>query len=299
MESLLFTGGTGFLGANVKPILDRRYNVTTIGITDRDMLKANFAKETPVLPVHYDIVLHAAGKAHVYPKTEAERQAFFDINYTGTIHLCEALEKVGVPRAFIFISTAAVYGEELAENIPESAPLVGKTPYALSKLKAEEYLSEWCGKNGVKLGILRPSLLVGPNAPGNLGAMVKGIQKGYYFNIAGGEAHKSFLMAVDIGNIVPLIVEKGGVFNVCDTRQPTYGEISASVARQLGKGKPLSIPYWLANCVAKIGDIVGGKFPLDSNKLHKMVTSSTLSNEKIKHELGWEPLDVLDNYKIK
>lgn len=141
------------------------------------------------------------------------------------------MEKVGVPRAFIFISTAAVYGEKLAENIPESAPLVGKTPYALSKLKAEEYLSEWCGKNGVKLGILRPSLLVGPNVPGNLGAMVKGIQKGYYFNIAGGKAHKSFLMAEDIANIVPLIAEKGGVYNVCDTRQPTYGEISASIAK--------------------------------------------------------------------
>lgn len=299
MEKLLFTGGTGFLGANVKPILEKQYDVTTIGITDKDMLKANFAKETPRLPEHYDIVLHAAGKAHVYPKTEAERQAFFDINYTGTIHLCDALEKVGAPKAFIFISTAAVYGEELAENIEETAPLVGKTPYALSKLQAEEYLTEWCKEHSVTLGILRPSLLVGPNAPGNLGAMVKGIQKGYYFNIAGGKAHKSFLMAEDIANIVPLIAEKGGVFNVCDTRQPTYGEMSASVAKQLGKGKPLSIPYWMAKCAAFVGDMLGGKFPLDSNRLHKMVTSSTLSNEKVKRELGWEPLDVLDNYKIK
>lgn len=298
MEKLLFTGGTGFLGTNVKPILDERYAVTTIGITDRDKLKANFVKETPALPEHYNIVLHAAGKAHAYPKTEAERQAFFDINYTGTIHLCDALEEVGVPRAFIFISTAAVYGEEPAENIPETAPLLGKTPYALSKLKAEEYLTDWCMRHGVVLGILRPSLLVGPNAPGNLGAMVKGIKKGYYFNIDGGKAHKSFLMVEDIANIVPLIAEKGGVFNVCDTHQPTYGEISSLVAKQLGKEKPLSLPYWIAWCAAKLGDIMGGKLLLDSNRLHKMVTSSTLSNEKVKRELDWEPLDVIENYKI-
>lgn len=298
METLLFTGGTGFLGTNVKPILDGRYKVTTIGITDLDKLKTNFAKETPDLPEHYDIVLHAAGKAHVYPKTETERQAFFDINYTGTIHLCDALEIVGVPRAFIFISTAAVYGEEPAENILETAPLVGKTPYALSKLKAEEYLTDWCAKHSVVLGILRPSLLVGPNAPGNLGNMVMGIKKGYYLNIAGGKARKSFLMAEDIANIVPIIAEKGGVFNVCDTHQPTYGEISSSVAKQLGKRKPISLPYWIAWCAAKMGDIMGGRFPLDSNRLHKLLTSSTLSNEKVKRELGWEPLDVLENYKI-
>lgn len=294
----MFTGGTGFLGANVKPILDRMYQVTTIGISDNDEIKANLAKDVPILPKRYDIVLHAAGKAHVYPKTEVEKQSFFDINFIGTKHLCMALEKVGTPHAFIFISSAAVYGDELAENIKESAPLNGNTPYAISKIQAERHLIKWCREHNVVLGILRPSLLVGKNAPGNLGAMVKGIQKGYYFNIAGGNAHKSFLMAEDIANIVPLIVNKGGIYNVCDTRQPTYGEISASIARQLGKRTPFSLPYWLAWCAAKVGDVFGSKFPIDSNRLHKMVTSCTLSNEKIKRELKWNPIDVLDNYRI-
>jgi nucleoside-diphosphate-sugar epimerase len=97
---------------------------------------------------------------------------------------------------------------------------------------------------------------------------------------------------------VPLAAEKGGIYNVCDTRQPSYGEISNSVAKQLGKSKPLSIPYRIAWCIAKFGDLFNGKFPLDSNRLHKMMTSSTLSNEKVKRELGWEPLDVIENYKI-
>ena len=85
MQKLLFTGGTGFLGKNVMPLLKERYEVTTCGITPDDMLKSNLAKEVPDLPERYDVVLHAAGKAHTVPKTEAEKQVFYDVNYQGTI----------------------------------------------------------------------------------------------------------------------------------------------------------------------------------------------------------------------
>ena len=298
MEKILFTGGTGFLGKNVRPILDKEYEVTTCGITSEDMIKANLAKETPKLDKHYDIVLHACGKAHVVPKTEAEKKAFFDVNYTGTKHLCEALEKVGVPKAIVFISTVAVYGCEYGDLITEEHPLEGKTPYAKSKIMAEEYLTEWCKKNNVVLGILRPSLLAGKDAPGNLGAMVNGVRRGFYMNIAGGKVIKSILMAEDIARILPSLVEKGGTYNVCDTRQPSFGELSISVAKQMGKGKPMNIPYWMAWCMAKVGDLLGNKAPINSYKLEKMTKSLTFSNEKARKELGWEPMDVLDNYKI-
>jgi len=79
------------------------------------------------------------------------------------------LEKVGVPESFIFVSTVAVYGCETGEDIDENHPLKGNTPYALSKIQAEKFLTEWCHTNNVKLGIIRPSLIAGPNPPGNLG----------------------------------------------------------------------------------------------------------------------------------
>ena len=298
MDKLLFTGGTGFLGKNVMPLLKEQYEVTTCGITPDDMIKANLAKSVPELPEHYDLVLHAAGKAHVVPKTEAEKQLFFDINYQGTVNLCDALEKVGVPHALVFISTVAVYGCDFGDMITEEHPLEGETPYAKSKRMAEEYLTNWCKKHGVVLGILRPSLLAGKNAPGNLGAMVNGVKKGFYMNIAGGKVVKSILMAEDIAHLLPLVAEKGGTYNVCDTRQPSFGEISMEVARQLGKGKPLNIPYWMAWCMAKVGDLLGSKAPINSYKLEKMTQSLTFSNEKARRELGWEPMDVLTHYKI-
>lgn len=298
MEKLLFTGGTGFLGKNVMPLLAQQYQVTTCGITPDDMIKANLAKDVPVLPEKYEVVLHACGKAHVVPKTEAEKQAFFDVNYQGTVNLCNALEKVGVPKALIFISTVAVYGCEYGDLINEIHPLNGDSPYAKSKIMAEEYLTKWCLDNHVRLGILRPSLLAGKDAPGNLGAMVNGIKKGFYMNIAGGKVVKSILMAEDIARLIPMLEEKGGIYNVCDTRQPSFGDISRSVAKQLGKGNPISIPYWMAWCMAKVGDIMGSKAPINTYKLEKMTKSLTFSNEKARHELKWEPLDVLTNYKI-
>lgn len=298
MKKLLFTGGTGFLGKNVMPLLTQQYEVTTCGITPENMIKANLAKEVPALSEHYDVVLHACGKAHVVPKTEAEKQAFYDVNYQGTVNLCKALESAGVPKALIFISTVAVYGCEFGDLITEDHPLNGDTPYAKSKIMAEEYLTKWCLDNHVRLGILRPSLLAGKNAPGNLGAMVNGIKKGFYMNIAGGKVVKSILMAEDIARLVPILEEKGGVYNVCDTRQPSFGEISMSIAQQLGKGKPLNLPYWLAWCLAKVGDLLGDKSPINSYKVEKMTKSLTFSNEKARRELGWEPLDVLTNYKI-
>lgn len=58
------------------------------------------------------------------------------------------------------------------------------------------------------LGIIRPSLIAGPNPPGNLGAMINGIRSGKYMSIAGGKARKSVLLVQDIATLVPLLTEK-------------------------------------------------------------------------------------------
>ena len=299
MEKLLFTGASGFLGHNVKPILEKQYEITSIGITDQDNIKVNIAKDILFLPEKYDVVLHAAGRAHVYPKSQDEIKAFYDVNYEGTVNLCKALEKGGLPKSFIFISTLDVYGLAVGLNINEDSPKNPSSHYAISKLQAEEFLIKWAEEKGVILGILRPSLMIGPNPPGNLKSMINGIKKGYYVNIAGGKTRKSLMMIYDIANLVPKIENVGGIYNVCDNRHPSYEELSFCISKQLGKNhNPLYIPYWVAWCMAKIGDLVG-VLPIDSHRLEQLTKSNTYSNEKAKKALGWEPLDVIENFKIK
>jgi nucleoside-diphosphate-sugar epimerase len=125
---LLFTGASVFLGANLNSLLKQDYEIETLGLTDKDDHKINIANVIPKLEKVYDVVLHAAGKAHVVPKTEKEKKSFFDINYQGTVNLCKALERSGLPEAFVFISTVAVYGLETGANITEEHPLNGDTP---------------------------------------------------------------------------------------------------------------------------------------------------------------------------
>ena len=296
---LLFTGASGFLGSNVRPLLEGMYGVKTVGLSPKDDYTIDIAKEIPVLREQYDIVLHVAGKAHSVPKTEAERQVFFDVNLQGTKNLCTALERRRVPRAFIFISTVAVYGCAYGENITEDHPLDGDTPYAMSKRLAEEYLQKWCYEHNVILGIIRPSLIAGPNPPGNLGAMIHGIRSGKYLSIAGGQARKSVLMVQDIAKLVSLLAEKGGIYNVCDSHHPTFRELETTICRQLDKKLPFSIPYWAAKCMALVGDCLGKKAPINSLKLKKITESLTFSNEKAMRELGWKPTRVLENFKIE
>ena len=296
---LLFTGASGFLGNNIYSLLEEKYVIETVGITSKDNYNVNLAWEIPNLTGTFDVVFHAAGKAHSIPKTEEEKQVFFDVNFQGTKNLCTALENSGIPKAFIFISTVAVYGCDSGENITEEHPLNGTTPYALSKIKAEKYLEGWCAMHNVKLSILRPSLIAGPNPPGNLGAMIHGIKNGKYLSIAGGKARKSVLMVQDIANLLPMLIEKGGIYNVCDSYQPSFRELEMVICKQLNKKRPISIPYWLAKSMAVVGDCLGEKAPINSLKLRKITSSLTFSNEKATRELGWKPMNVLRNFQIE
>ena len=297
--TLLFTGASGFLGSNIIQLLNGAYNIISVGLSPQDTYLVDIATDIPTFIDAFDVVFHAAGKAHSVPKTEAEKRLFFDVNLQGTKNLCTALERSGIPKAFIFISTVAVYGCDSGENITEEHPLNGTTPYALSKIKAEKYLQGWCAMHNVKLSILRPSLIAGPNPSGNLGAMIRGIRNGKYLSIAGGKARKSVLMVQDIANLLPMLIEKGGIYNVCDSYQPSFRELEMVICKQLSRKGPISIPYWLAKSMAVVGDCLGEKAPINSLKLRKITSSLTFSNEKAMRELGWKPMNVLENFQIE
>ena len=95
--ALLFTGSNGFLGTNIIPLLRKRYAVLTLDIANTD-INSSLSVENPSIEERGDIVFHVAGKARSIPKTEAEQQIFFDINYQGTINLCKGLERSGLPK---------------------------------------------------------------------------------------------------------------------------------------------------------------------------------------------------------
>ena len=84
---LLFTGASGFLGNGIRSLLDRMYTVATVGLLSQNDYTVNIANEIPELHERYDIILHAAGKDHYVPRSEAEKQMFFEVNLKGTKNL--------------------------------------------------------------------------------------------------------------------------------------------------------------------------------------------------------------------
>lgn len=291
MKTLL-TGSTGFLGKIILQNLPNNYSLITLGRKNTTII-ANLATQIPILP-KTELVIHAAGKAHIVPKTPAEKQDFFDVNVTGLQNLLTALEK-DPPKAFVFISSVAVYGLNQGLLIDENHPLNAQDAYGQSKIQAEELVSNWCKKNQVICTILRLPLLVGTNPPGNLGTMIKGIKSGYYFNIAGGQAKKSMVMASDVAKCIKTVAPIGGIYNLTDGFNPNFKQLSAHIANQLNKKVPKNIANWIAVFLANIGDLLGKKSPFNSYKLSKIKAHLTFDDAKARNTFGWQPQKVLEN----
>ncbi len=300
MQKALLTGASGFLGKYLNnALVAYPYYVVTLGRQADAGCKYDLAIEVPVINNSYSLVVHAAGKAHVVPKTEAEIKEFYDVNLEGTKHLCQAFDNArDWPQAFVFISTVSVYGVDEGTNISESHPLKGSSPYAVSKIQAEEFLQRWCAKHDVKLTILRLPLIAGSNPPGNLGAMIAGIKNGRYFNIGGGRAQKSVVMAADVAQWIPMMAKLGGTYNLTDGQHPSFAELAKLICSQLGKKPAANIPRWIASIMAFVGNFLGAKAPINTNKLSKITGTLTFDDSKARKAFGWQPSAVLDAFKI-
>lgn len=295
---ILLTGSNGFLGYQIQAVLNPILDFTTLSRSNSS-INCDISNFIPVLP-QVNIVIHAAGKAHSVPKTLEEKQAFFDVNFKGTQNLLKGLEECqSLPKAFVFISSVAVYGRENGVNIPEDAPLLANDPYGLSKVQAEQLVLDWCKRNNVVCTILRLPLLAGANPPGNLGAMIKGIKRGYYFDIAGGgAAQKSVVLASDVAQCILKVSEIGGIYNLTDGYHPTFNELSRTISLQLGRKFVPNMPLFFAKILALIGDLIGDKFPVNSNKLSKIMEPLTFDDSKARKAFGWNPRQVLEGFNI-
>ena len=296
MKHYLITGASGFLGSILAGTLKQKgAKVTGQGRANQD-INLDISQYFSFPPNSaFDIVIHSAGKAHAVPRTAEEERVFYQVNLEGTKNLCAAIDQLPVfPEAFVFISTVAVYGVDSGVLIPEDAPLNGATPYAKSKIVAEEWLREWAERNGIVLGILRLPLIAGPNPPGNLGAMVNGIRSGRYLSIGKASARKSVVWAEDIAGVIPKLADVGGTYNLTDGYHPSFGELEHAIAVSLGKKDPMKVPMALAKVLGYAGDVLGDRFPVNSDKLAKITSTLTFDDAKARELLGWNPGKVVD-----
>lgn len=302
MKKVLVTGASGFLGGEVVNTLKQHpgFEVYTLGRCKSSTYCYNIGAPMPPFECSFDLVVHIAGKAHSIPRMKEEIEAFYNVNVEGTRNLLRSLTEKP-PRSFVFISSVAVYGADNGENIDEQAHLKATDPYGNSKVLAEEAVLEWGKRYNVNVAVLRLPLIVGTNAPGNLGKMKQAILKGYYFSVGRAKARKSMVLANDVALIIPQAGEVGGIFNLTDGVHPTVKEVEYAIGENLGKKRIFRLPRIIALVLAKAGDVIntlkGGAFPFSSSSLKKLENTLTFSDKKAVRELNWNPQPVLQFLK--
>jgi nucleoside-diphosphate-sugar epimerase len=297
---ILLTGANGFLGKYINDyFVDKKNKVIKIGKSNRNDILSDLSIDIPNLQNdQFSIVVHVAGKAHFLPKNKLQEKVFYDVNVLGTKNLLTSIDNLSIkPKAFVFISTVAVYGLSNGININENMPLNAKDAYGHSKILAEKMVENWCEENDVICTILRLPLVIGINPLGNLKSMIEGIKKGYYVNIGGGKARKSMVLAKDIAGFIYTVNSIGGIYNITDGYHPNFFDLSTLIALKTKSRIPKNIPLKIAFVIAKIGDLFGENFPFNTNKFLKITSNLTFNDSKAR-SVGWKSTPVLEDFNV-
>lgn len=105
-------------------------------------------------------VMHLAALIAI-PYSYRAAEAFIDVNVKGTLNVVEAARRQGVEKV-VHTSTSETYGSAQFVPITEEHPLVGQSPYAASKIGADQIALSYWRSFGVPVAVARPFNTFGP-----------------------------------------------------------------------------------------------------------------------------------------
>ncbi|WP_274628430.1 NAD-dependent epimerase/dehydratase family protein [Arvimicrobium flavum] len=165
MTSVAITGCRGFIGSALTASMEKRgFSVVPVG---RQLLAAERRTELARAIENSSAVIHCAG---LTPRRgQRLTEADFDLaNHQFTKNLAAAAAAASVPR-LVFVSSIAVIGSRTGMLTPTMPPHPS-TAYGRSKANAERAL---LSISDIQSIILRPPLVYGPGAKGDLGMLVR------------------------------------------------------------------------------------------------------------------------------
>jgi UDP-glucose 4-epimerase len=153
MATYLVTGGAGFIGSNIVAELVKRgetvrvldnfstgHRANLASVQDQiELIEGDLRSEGMVRAAvkGIDFVLHQAALPSV-PRSIADPLTSNAVNVTGTLTLLQAARQAGVKR-LVQASSSSVYGDNPALPKQETMATRPLSPYAISKLAAEQY----------------------------------------------------------------------------------------------------------------------------------------------------------------
>ena len=249
MKVILVTGSEGFVGSHlIKTLRELSYEIVPTCYppllpkggrhVPLDLLNAEATKG--VLKEHEpDIVFHLAAISSV-AKSFSDPPHTYSTNILGTANLLEAVKNLEKKVRFIYVSTCEVYGG--GDQISETADIVLKNPYAVSKYAAEmvcqhHFIDE------LECTILRPFTHTGPGQSQNfvlptIATQIAEIEKGKrppLLELGNIDVKREFMDIRDICDAYALSVEKctpGDIYNISSNRGYTIRQALDMFAQQ-------------------------------------------------------------------
>ena len=140
----------------------------------------------------------------------------------------------------------AVDGVGGRRPLTENDPTRPEEPYGVSKREAEMLLTSSATRAATRLVILRPPLIYGPGAKGNMSRLMAACDRGWPLPLGSVAARRSLIY---VGNLVDALYrvansEKArGTYFVKDLGDPTVAALCAAIAEALGRpDRALSVP---------------------------------------------------------
>jgi len=172
---ILVTGGAGFIGSNVVDgYIEKGHTVVVVdnlftGKKENLNPAATFCevdiRSTEVRKIiekeRPEVVNHHAAQISV-PASVQDPSFDADVNVKGLINILEASRKNGVRKVVFISSGGAIYGEADQYPTTENYSPEPLSPYAITKLASEYYLSYYHHQWGLDYTILRYANIYGP-----------------------------------------------------------------------------------------------------------------------------------------
>ncbi len=299
-QTVLITGGAGFLGINLIRYLDARgfaivsYDLedfTYADMKDRITIVKDDIRDVPALDramQGVDLVVHCAAALPLYPAED-----IYSTDIDGTRNVLDVAKKHGVERA-VHVSSTAVYGIPDHHPLVENDRLDGVGPYGKAKVMAEYVALEHRAK-GMVVPIIRPKSFIGPERLGVFALLYDWALEGHNFPMIGNGKNRYQLLDVEdlceaIYLTLTLPVEVANdTFNIGAKEFATMKEDYQAVLDYAGHGKkiigsPATPTIWALRVL---------EF-LRVSPLYKWVyetasKDSFVSIDKAQTQLGWKP----------
>ena len=180
-KAVLVAGGAGYIGSHVCKTL-AKHGYTPVTLDNLCTGRKDFVKFGPfveaavsnseavkntVKQYNIEAVIDLAGSIEV-AESVANPLKYYENNLAVKMDFLRALKESGV-KAFVFSSTAAVYGEPVMVPIPETHQLLPKNPYGWSKMIFEQVLHDFHHAGGIPFMALRYFNAAGASLDGDIG----------------------------------------------------------------------------------------------------------------------------------